>query len=142
MGLRPSSVLTTQANASATEPTAKVLINAFGIRRPNRPFARNPSSGKIGMSQRYMMSVLHGINVVDHQGGAILKYSKNDGQSHRSFGGGDNHYEKAVDVSIHLLELIRERHEAQVHRIEHQLDGHENRDDVAAKDESSHSQSK
>ncbi len=54
MGLSPSSVFTTQANESATEPTAKVLINAFGMRRPKSPFARNPSSGKIGISQRFI----------------------------------------------------------------------------------------
>ena len=39
-------------NDSATEPMAKRLIMAFGIRRPKRPLIRKPSSGKIGISQR------------------------------------------------------------------------------------------
>src|ERR1700693_4255149 len=142
MGLSASSVFTTQANESATEPTAMVLINAFGMRRPKIPLARNPSSGKIGMSQRSMMSVLHRIDFVDHQRGAILKHSENNGQTHCGFGGGHHHHEEAVDVSIHLLELVGKSDEAQVHRVEHQLDGHEDGDNVAPENEAGHTQHK
>src|SRR5580658_594389 len=86
--------------------------------------------------------VLHRIDVVDHQRAAVLEHRKNNGQSHGGFGGGHHHDEEAVNMSVHLLEFEGECHEGQVHRVEHQLDGHEYRDDVAAEDEAGHSESK
>src|SRR5580658_10352282 len=142
MGSSASSVFTTQANDSATDPTAKVLINALGMRRPKSPFARNPSSGRIGISQRFMLSVLHRIYVVDHQRRAVLEDRENNRQSHRGFGGGHHHDEEAEDVTIHLLELVRERDKAQIHGIQHQLDGHEHGDDVAPENEAGDTQRK
>src|SRR3984885_15527771 len=100
-GLRPSSVFTTQANESSTEPTAMVLINALGMRRPKSPFARNPSSGKIGISQRFIwVSVLHRLHFVDHQRRAILEHRENNGQPHGRFSGGHPHHEETEDVPI------------------------------------------
>src|ERR1700685_816839 len=145
IGLNPSRVFTTQANESATDPMAMRLINAFDMRLPNSPFARNPSSGRIGISQRFIesdSSVLHRIDVVDHQRAAVLEHGKNNGQSHGGFGGGNHHHEEAINMSIHLSELIGECHEGQVHRVEHQLDGHKHRDDVAAKDEAGYPEAK
>jgi hypothetical protein len=46
-GLSPSSVFTTQANDSATEPMAMRLITAFGMRRPKSPFAGTRAAEKL-----------------------------------------------------------------------------------------------
>src|SRR5580658_3019160 len=89
-----------------------------------------------------MISVLHRVDVVDHQRSAVLEHSENDGQSHGGFGRGHYHDEEAVNVSIHLLEFVGECDEAQIHRVQHQLDGHEYGDDVAPEDKAGHSESK
>src|ERR1700722_13193293 len=89
-----------------------------------------------------MVSILHRIDVVDHQRAAILEHSKNNGQSHGGFGCGHHHDKEAVNVPVHLLEFVGECHKAQIHRVQHQLDGHEYRDDIAAEDKAGHSESK
>jgi hypothetical protein len=52
-GVSPSAstVLSAQANESATEPMAMALIAAFEKRRPKIPLTRKPASGSTGMSQ-------------------------------------------------------------------------------------------
>ena len=58
------------------------------------------------------------------------------------FGGRDDHHEERIDVAVDLFELIRERDKAQIHRVEHQLDGHEHGDDVLAEQEAGNAQRK
>src|SRR5216684_2436098 len=138
---RPSSVFTTQAKESATEPMAIRLMIGFDIRRPNKPFSRKPSSGNTGINQRYM-SVLHRTNIVNHQRSTILKNCQNNRQPHRRLGRSHHHHEEAEDMSVHLFQRVGESDERQIHRVEHQLDGHENRNNVAAINETRHSKSK
>src|SRR5579862_4149766 len=107
-GLRPTSVLTAHRKERVTEPMAKRLTIDFGMRRPNRPLIRKPRKGRIGMSQRYMMSILHRAYVVDHERFAILEDRQDDGQTHRRFGRCDHHHEKAEDMAIHLFQRVGE----------------------------------
>ena len=51
-----------------------------------------------------------------------------------------HHHKETEDVPVHLFELVREGNEGQIHRVEHQLDGHENGDDVAPINKARHSQ--
>src|ERR1051326_1182490 len=132
---RPSSVFTAQAKDSATDPMANTLMMGFENLRPNRPLIRKPMKGRIGMSQRFM-SVFHGADVVDHQRLPVLEYGQNNGQPDGRFGGGHDHYEETEDMPVHLFQLVGESDEAEIHRVQHQLDGHEDGDDVAAVDES------
>src|SRR5579864_4128752 len=139
-GLSPNNVLTAHKNESVTEPMANTLIIDFGIRRPNRPFIRKPRKGRIGISQRYMMSVLHRTYVVDQECVAILENRQDDGQANRSLSRRYHHHEKAEDMAVHLLQRVGKRDEREIHGVEHQLDGHENRNDVAAIDEARHTE--
>src|ERR1700731_1430391 len=100
-GLSPTNALTAHRNESVTEPMANRLTIDFGIRRPNRPLIRKPRKGRMGISQRNMMSVLHRAHVVDHERLAILEDCQDDGQAHRGLGRRDHHHEKAENVAIH-----------------------------------------
>src|SRR5579884_1799525 len=131
---RANSVLTTQMKDRRTEPTATALITGRIRRRPKMPLIRKPSSGSSGISQRYML-VFHGTDFVDLQRFTVLEDSKNDGQADGGFRRGDHHDEEGKDLPIHLFEMPREGDKAQVHGVEHQLDGHEDGDDVAAEEE-------
>src|ERR1700732_104865 len=139
-GLSPVRVLITHKKERATEPMANRLTIDLGILRPNSPLIRKPRKGRIGMSQRYMMSVLHRAYVVDHERVAILEDRQDDGQANRGLSRSHHHHEKAEYVAIHLLQRVGERDEREIHRVEHQLDRHENRNDVAAIDEARHAE--
>src|SRR5579871_687236 len=136
----PRRVFTTHRNERVTEPTATALTTDFEARRPKRPLIRKPMKGKIGMSQSAMGSVLHRADVVNHEGFAVLEHGENDGEAHRSFGRRYNHHEEAEDMSVHLLERVREGDKGQVHGVQHQFDGHEHGDDVTAIDEPRYAQ--
>src|SRR6185369_692916 len=122
MDPRARSVFTTQAKDNRTAPMATALTNAFARRRPSTPFTRNPSSGKVGMSQRCCIAlVLHRVHFVHIEGIAILKYSEDDGQSHRGLRGCNDHYKECEQVAIHLFELVGEGNKAEVHGVQHEL---------------------
>src|SRR5215472_17174434 len=105
-GLRPTSVFIAHRNESATDPMANKVTIDFDIRRPNRPLIRKPRKGRIGISQRYMVSVLHRADVVNHERLPILEDGQNDGQTYCSLGRRHYHHEKAEDVAIHLLQRV------------------------------------
>ena len=48
------------------------------------------------------------------------------------FGRGDRDDEDREHLADRVLQLARERHQVDVHRVQHQLDRHEDDDDVAA----------
>jgi len=84
--------------------------------------------------------VLHRIDIVDVQRAAILEYRQNDRQTHGRFGRRHHHYEEGQQVSIHLLPLIRKGDEAQVDCVEHQLNRHEDGNDIAPEEETGNTQ--
>src|SRR5207253_7454195 len=51
-------------------------------------------------------------------------------------------YQQNKDLSVELAERLAESHKSKVHRVEHQLDGHENGDDIALENEGEHSEPK
>src|ERR1035441_2028179 len=65
----------------------------------------------------------------------------NDRQADRGFSSGDDNDEENEHLSLQLAERPAEGNKRQIDGIEHQLDGHENRDDVALEDERHHTQS-
>src|SRR4051794_21714913 len=130
-------VFTTQRNDSTTLPMATALTRPLEKRRPKMPLIRNPASGKIGMSQSCISSVLvfHRIDVIDVECRAILEHRQNDRQAYRRFGGRHHHHEEREEMAGDFLVLIGESYEAQVNGIQHQLDAHEYRDDIAPEEE-------
>src|SRR6185312_1268048 len=118
---------------------AKRPTSVFEKRRPQIPLIRNPRSGKSGMSQRFIgwsELQLHGIDLVDLQRFPVFEYREDDRQANSGFGGSHDHNEERVDLAVDLPQLVRERDEAQIHGIQHQLYGHEHGDDVLAVNES------
>jgi hypothetical protein len=87
-------------------------------------------------------SVLQRVHLVNVQRVAVLENRKDDRQSDSGFRGCYNHDEKREDMPIYLLELIGKRNKAQVNGIQHQFDGHEHRDDVAAEEKAGDSKDK
>jgi hypothetical protein len=51
------------------------------------------------------------------------------------FGRGHGHDEERDDLAVHVPELAAERHERQVHGVQHDLDRQQQRDDVAAQED-------
>src|SRR5271168_1816219 len=65
-----------------------------------------------------------------------------DGEPNCGFGGGDHHHKEDENVSVKVLLNMGECHRAQVHRVEHQFNGHELGADIAAQEERGHSDGK
>jgi predicted RNA-binding Zn ribbon-like protein len=82
------------------------------------------------------LSVFKTAYFVNMQSGTVLEDGQDDAETDSRFRSGYDHHEERVDVAIHLFELVRECYEAKVHGVQHQLDRHEDRDDVLAEQES------
>src|SRR5512135_2868006 len=74
---------------------------------------------------------LQQVHAIGIQSFACTEYRNDDGQSNGGFRGGDHHDKEDEDLTAQGVPVRGERHEAQVHGVEHQLDRHEDRDDVA-----------
>ena len=118
-------------------PTAMALMTAFGKRRPKTPFSTKPDQRKNGNEPELLHRlVLKRTDLVDFECLAIFEDRQDDGQAHGGFGRGDHHHEETENVPVDLFELVGKRDEAEIHGVEHQLDGHEHSNDVAAEQES------
>jgi hypothetical protein len=87
------------------------------------------------------LSVFQTAYFVNMQSVSILEDGEDNAQSNGRLGSGDNHDKEGVDVTVDFFELIGECHEAEVHRVQHQFDGHEHCNDVLAKQESRNAKS-
>src|SRR2546429_569914 len=72
----------------------------------------------------------------------IARNQDDDSQADGGFRRGDHNHKQHKNLSIELAERLAKRDERQIHRVEHQLDGHENGDDIALEDEREHSEAK
>src|SRR5439155_13970390 len=65
------------------------------------------------------------------QGLACAIHGDDDGQADCSFGRGHDHYEEDKNLAAQRMPVRGKSHERKIHAIEHELDGHEDGDDVA-----------
>jgi hypothetical protein len=72
---------------------------------------------------------------------AVAMNQDDNRQAHGGFGRGHDDHEKNEHLSLQLAERPAEGDKRQIDGVEHQLDGHENGDDVALEDERHHTQS-
>src|SRR5215831_7115209 len=103
-------VFSTHRKERTTLLIATVLTRLLENRRPKMPLIRKPVSGKIGMSQSCISSVLvfHRIDIIDIESGAVLENRQDDGQPHCSFSRRNHHHEEREQMAADFLVLVRE----------------------------------
>src|SRR6185437_15568232 len=79
--------------------------------------------------------VLHKIDLIDVQGLSCAEESDDDGKTDGGLRGGDDHDKEDEDLPFDAMPHVREGDEGQVDGVEHQLNRHEDRDDVALDEE-------
>src|SRR6187401_1020085 len=80
---------------------------------------------------------LHHVDVLDRDRPGVPEEADEDGEADRSLRGGDGEHEEREDLPDQVAEMRREGHEVDVYREQHQLDRHQDDDDVLAVDEDS-----
>src|SRR5580704_5023560 len=142
-------------NETPTLPTQIALAAALLRRRPMKNISAAPASGNIGISQ--MRSRKNGktaftrfpllrtrlplqqIHFIGQHRRAIAEKRDDDSQTHgrfrRRIGNNENRENLAVDAAPHA----RKRHQVDIHRVQNELDGHQNDDHVAARQHADHS---
>jgi hypothetical protein len=75
------------------------------------------------------------IHFLDVQRLAIALDQNDDAEPYGSFRRRDNDYEQDKNLALHFAESLAESDKGEIDGVEHELDGHENGDDVAFEDE-------
>src|SRR5207249_7863707 len=124
------------ANAASSTPTPMIDTACFarGRRSARAPFATNPASGSAGTSHRSCrapgISALEEIDVLQVDRPLVAVDREDDRQADRRLSGGHRHHEEHEDLARYA-ERLRQRHEREVHGVEHQLYAHEDDDGIA-----------
>src|SRR5436309_8096168 len=131
-------------NETSTPRIVTVCAPARPICLPNRPATIAPTSGAIGTTVRSAgesvvamsaRSALERVELVDGDRRARSEQHDQDRQADRRFGGGDGEDEEHEDLAGHVAEVVREGDEVQVDGEQHQLDRHQQDDQVLAVEE-------
>src|SRR5262249_2052067 len=134
-----STAVSATANARATTPGATIVTRRRAL--PNATANRKPTSGSAGISHSVELRITSASCIVSPaQDGELVGVDRrtvaergdDDREADRGFGGGDRHHEEHDHLAVHRAELTGERDERQVDRVQHELDRHEDDDDVAA----------
>src|SRR5713226_7921433 len=125
------------------EPTATALTILFGHLLPNRPLMAEPRSGSAGRSRDSSGWTLEfeEVDALDIEGLAIARDQNDDAEADGRFRGGHDDDEEDEDLAVELVERLAESHEGEIDGVEHQLDGHEDGDDIALEDEGNDAES-
>src|SRR5918998_4520750 len=117
-------------------PSSSTAAPASGSAISSQAEASRPSAGSTSIPRS--PSVLQQVGVVDRGGppGAVDRHD--DGEADDDLRGGDDHDEERHDLAVESAGGPGERDQRQVHRVEHQLDAHED-DDRVAPHEDAHS---
>src|SRR5690348_4032477 len=108
---------------------------------PERVGSENPSEDGADEGEEYdelihdAASALHEIDVFDRDGAAVAEVDDEDGEPDRCFGGGDGQDEKRENLPHQIVEEGREGDKVDVDREQHELDRHQDDDDVLAVEE-------
>src|SRR5262245_61979081 len=121
-------------NAASTVPHAMTPTTRFDSRAARSPHTTNPANGSSGMSQSrsVIASPAQQADVVDVGGLPAPEERQDDREAHGRLARRDRDHEQREDVADHRLHLVGEGDEGEVRGVQHQLDGHEHDDDVAA----------
>src|SRR6266851_1184160 len=103
------------------------------IQRPKKPAMKAPSSGR-KMAAIVTRSALHQMDVFDRDGAAVAEID-DDGEADRRLRRGHGQHEHGEDLADQIAEKGREGDEVDVDGEQHQLDRHQDDDDVLAVEE-------
>src|SRR3954469_17104692 len=142
---------TDAANESATDRIALQCAKARPSFQPRKPARAAPTRGaKAAMQERVNRSIvfscpswsgargrpgalaLQGVEVVHVDGAQVAEERHEDRQADRRFGGGDGQDEEDEHLARDVVQVAREGDEVHVHREQHELDRHEQHDEVLA----------
>src|SRR5580765_3104623 len=132
---RCSTARSANPNAASTAPHASTVVPRLPRRSPTSRLSATEASGSAGMMAsigRFTRSALQQVDLVHEHRLAQAEQVDDDGQADRDFRGGDGHDEEHEDLSVQRFQVVRERHEREVRRVEHELDGHEDDECVPA----------
>src|SRR5689334_19756286 len=130
------------ANEPIIAPQATAPAAAFDTRRPRLALTRKPRNGRSGISssigrtprrhedaKRLPLQAREGFGV---QRLAVTEQGDDDREADGGFRGGDGHHEEHDDLAVGGAERAAEGDEREVHRVQHDLDRQQDRDQVAA----------
>src|SRR5258707_2485385 len=126
---------TAATKAPQTTPQPISPMSQRGSTRPQRPSVTKPARGSARMSQvRFCMRALalQGVQLVHVDRAASAENRHDDGKADHHLGGGDRQHQEDEHPAVHRVQEARKGHEGQVDGVEHQLDGHEHHERVAA----------
>src|SRR4051794_16503872 len=143
----PTSWYSTQPESAQLTPTPRMVIQcapALPTWRPNNPATMLPSNGARTTARSRFLEISRPVigasafqtidfGHVDRVPGA--EQGDQDGQADGGLRGGHGQDEEHEDLPVRITELARERDEVDVHRQQHQLDRHQQHDDVLAVEE-------
>src|SRR5687767_2880485 len=132
-------------------PTVMIPDSAppLGSFLPKKRMTTNDSAGSSGMSQAFsarpadaaemavsaaaasIFSALHQVDLVEIDADPVAVDEQDDGETHADLGGGDGDHEQGEDLSGGVVQPGGERHQVDVHGVQHELDAHEHHDAVA-----------
>src|SRR4029079_7237428 len=106
------------------------------ISLPKKPAMIAPISGRKTMAS-YLEARLafQEIDFGDIDGAAVAEIDDDDGEAYCRFGGGDGQHDEGEDLADEIMVKRRKGDEIEVHRKQHQLDAHQDDDDVLAIEE-------
>src|SRR5712664_806485 len=128
----------------STTTSATAYSHAFGKKRPRRPFTAAPASGSRGMRYSQETSIhpseLERVELAHVDRVPAAEDGDDDGEAHGGLGGGHGDDEEDGGVAAQEARLgggaphqrePREGEEGEVHRVEHQLDAHQDDEGIA-----------
>src|SRR6266511_35291 len=120
-------------------PTAAMPISApfFGMRLPKKRIKKNEAAGSEGMIQAassIVRSALQLVDFVEARAAQVPIDQQDDGKADADLGGRDGDHEQREHLPGDRLVVGGEGNEVDVHRVEHQLDAHQDQHPVAARE--------
>src|SRR5579862_2426673 len=129
----------TKAAPITPAPTALTVPRL--VRGPRNRLKTTPRAGKSSISPRGKFAAIsppHQVEFIRVDRGAVAENGQDDAQPNRGFGGRHHHDEKDDGLTVDGTPRPAQRDEGQVDRVEHQLDRHEDDDDVAPQHHAGH----
>src|ERR1700730_15909890 len=115
---------TTPAQVTTCDPRSP-------IQRPKKPAMNAPKSGR-KTAAIVTGSAFHRVDVFDGDGAAVAEIDDEDGEADRRLRRGHGQHEHGEDLPDEIVQEIGEGDEVDVDGEQHQLDRHQNDDDVLA----------